>query len=351
MARVDEVERARVVDDLGRDRVHVAREQGHRLHRVELAQDRRRRARGRRRGRPRARSARAGCGRPRARSSSCSATMSLFSSTAGSGSTNRLAPGARAAVDDARDLAAVLGLQQQHVAVVARGDELVLQQPVGVLAAEEATPSRDVSCDLQAQRGCGAVSASRGEASSATSPDGQDGAADGGGHVARVARPREARLASARRALGARHAPGDLDAALDERGDVEEGARLEVQALDAGGGQGLGEVGQVVVGLAAERREAGPPPRWSGRRASRTAAGIGRAAGGPRRGPVPRPTPPAAGGAPESCRTRVLRKVLAFTRVAWPRARFPHDPRPPLGRFHAQPGLCAQRLGHGGPRP
>ena len=46
-------------------------------------------------------------------------------------------PRARAAVHDPRDLAAVLGLQQQHVAVVARGDELVLQHAVGVLALQE----------------------------------------------------------------------------------------------------------------------------------------------------------------------------------------------------------------------
>ncbi len=45
---------------------------------------------------------------------------------------------ARGAVDDPRQLALVLGLQQQHVAVVAGGDDPVLQQPLGVGAAEVA---------------------------------------------------------------------------------------------------------------------------------------------------------------------------------------------------------------------
>ena len=49
--------------------------------------------------------------------------------------------GAGAAVDDAGELAAVLGLQEEHVAIVARGDELVLQEPLGVLALGGTTPS------------------------------------------------------------------------------------------------------------------------------------------------------------------------------------------------------------------
>jgi len=59
--------------------------------------------------------------RTSARSSSCSVTMSLFSSTAGSGSRKKAGTRAGAAVDDPRQLALLLGLEQQHVAVVARG--------------------------------------------------------------------------------------------------------------------------------------------------------------------------------------------------------------------------------------
>ena len=50
-------------------------------------------------------------------------------------------PGARRAVDDPRHLPAVLGLQQQDVAVVAHGDDLVLQDALGVLALAGTTPS------------------------------------------------------------------------------------------------------------------------------------------------------------------------------------------------------------------
>ncbi|HEY6552004.1 MAG TPA: hypothetical protein VI669_01540 [Vicinamibacteria bacterium] len=49
-----------------------------------------------------------------------------------------------------------------------------------------------------------------------------------------------------------RHPAGDLHGAFDERRDVGERDRLEVQALNARGGKDGGDVGKVVVRLAAE---------------------------------------------------------------------------------------------------
>ena len=54
-------------------------------------------------------------------------------------------------------------------------------------------------------------------------------------------------------AVGPGHTPRDLDAALDQRGEIGERARLEVGAPHAGAGQRLSRVGQVVVGLPAHR--------------------------------------------------------------------------------------------------
>ena len=133
-----------------------------------------------------------------ARSSSARPTMSLFTSTAGIGSTKKLRPGARRAVDDARHLPAVLGLQQQDVAVVAHGDELVLQDAVGVLALAGTTPSPTAAATSGA-RAPRRTSASFGDASSATSPVGRTArrmaAATGVrvGHVHRQARQLAAR--------------------------------------------------------------------------------------------------------------------------------------------------------------
>ena len=74
----------------------------------------------------------------RTSSSSCcsSATMSLLISTVLSGSRKRLAPLAGAAVDDARDRRPVLGADDEHVAAVAVGDDLLLQVLRRVLAAQ-----------------------------------------------------------------------------------------------------------------------------------------------------------------------------------------------------------------------
>ena len=62
--------------------------------------------------------------------------MSLLISTVLSGSRNRLAPLAGAAVDDAGDRGAVLRADDEHVAAVAVGDDLLLQVLRRVLAAQ-----------------------------------------------------------------------------------------------------------------------------------------------------------------------------------------------------------------------
>ena len=199
--------------DLGLQRLHVAGEQGHGLGGVQLAQD----AGGEREVVGRASPTRrgqlgAGCGSPRAAPRPAARTMSLLSSTAGRGSTNTLWPEPELPWMMPGELALVLGLQQQHVAVVARGDELVLQEPVGVAGRAGTTPSPTVSW-LRRRASVRRSSARRGEASSATSPLGQDGAADGRGHLGRVAHlggPRR----EPRGALGAGHAARDLDRRL-----------------------------------------------------------------------------------------------------------------------------------------
>ena len=161
-------------------------------------------------------------------------------------------PGARAAVHDARDLAAVLGLQQHHVAVVARGDELVLQHAVGVLAVEERLHHRGELRPQAGERAPRLGQLGRGVVRDLAA--GKDGAADRHRHLRRVAHERGA-VGEAGRAFVARHAAGDLDGAFDERRHVGKRERLEVQALDAGRGKDRGDVGKVVVGLAAERLE------------------------------------------------------------------------------------------------
>ena len=91
-------------------------------------------------GRPaRARNASVSASRMRRTSSascSSSATMSLLISTVLSGSRNRLAPLVDAPCTMPGIAAAVLGLDDEHVAAVALGDDLILQVLRGVLAAQ-----------------------------------------------------------------------------------------------------------------------------------------------------------------------------------------------------------------------
>ena len=96
--------------------------------------------------------------------------MSLLISTVSSGSRNRLAPLADAAVDDARNRGAMLGAHHQHVAAVAVGDHLLLQ----VLRVSR--PRRNDSSVVRRRCFClrsrSRMLASAGLALSATSPDG-----------------------------------------------------------------------------------------------------------------------------------------------------------------------------------
>ncbi len=136
VARGDQLQPA-VLDDLGRDRVHVAGEEGHGLDGVQLAQDRGRLAEvvG-----PVAHAARQLAQDP----DHLAALLVLQGDDVvvqldrGQRLHEQARPRAGRAVDDAGELAAMLRLQQQHVAVVAGRDELVLQDAVGVLPAQEA---------------------------------------------------------------------------------------------------------------------------------------------------------------------------------------------------------------------
>ena len=90
----------------------------------------------RRRGRGTRRSARAGCGGPPRASCCSSATMSLLISTVLSGSRNRLAPLPELPCTMPGIAVAVLGPDDEHVAAVAIGDDLLLQVLRRVLAAQ-----------------------------------------------------------------------------------------------------------------------------------------------------------------------------------------------------------------------
>ena len=178
--------------------------------------------------------------------------MSLLSSTAGSGSTNRLAPEPELPWMMPGQLPLLLGLEQQHVAVVARGDDAVLQQALALGAAQVA---------LHHARQLGAQPHERapqlGEARRGVVAElarGQKGPPDGDRHGARVL---DARSQARERGspVHAGDATRDLDAALDERGQVGERARLEVAAPDPGAGERLLGVREVVVRLAAELPE------------------------------------------------------------------------------------------------
>ena len=151
-------------------------------------------------------------------------------------------------MDDPGDLSAVLRLEQQHVAVVARGDELVLEQAIGVARAQEgfhdrgelrAEPGESAACLLELRRRVVGDLARGEERPADDRGDGRD-----------VADARS-EAGEAGSVLRFPHPPADLDAALDERRHVEEHARLEVVALHPGRGEGLGEIGKVVVRLPA----------------------------------------------------------------------------------------------------
>ncbi len=129
-------------------------------------------------------------------------------------------PRARASVHDPRDLAAVLGLQQHHVAVVARGDELVLEHAVGVLALEEGLHHRGEPRTEPHQGPPRLGELGRGVVRDFATR--KDGAADRGRHLGRVAHERRT-VGESGRAFVAGDAAGDLDRALDERRHVGKG--------------------------------------------------------------------------------------------------------------------------------
>ncbi len=256
MARVQELQPT-VLYDLGRGRVHVAREEGHRLHRVQLAQDR---GRARQVVRPVADPARQLAQDP----DHLAALLVLQGDDVvvqldrGQRLHEQAGPRAGRAVDDPGELAAMLRLQEQHVAVVAGGDELVLKHAVGVLPAQEALHhARELR--LQAQEAAAHLQEPR-RGVVRHLPRADDGLADGPGHRAQVA-DAGGQVAEPWGPLRRPDPACDLEPAFDEGSDVHEGPRLEVRAGDPGRGQGLGQVGQIMVGLAAEASEKRPPLR------------------------------------------------------------------------------------------
>ena len=205
-------------------------------------------------------------------------------------------------MDDPREQALVVGLHEQHEPVVAGGDDLVLQEPVGVMVAQvRLHHGRELAA--QAHRGCGA--ARRGGATRRRPPR-RSGGWRGGWPTATsvVSVTWDACAASRGRAFHPGHAVGDLDAALDERGHVEERPGLEVQARHPRPGQELRRRpagrGRAVGPRPARRRTpsvvAGrrPRARRAGRRTGRSASTRSR----------PGPSRPAAGAGSESSRTR-----------------------------------------------
>ena len=98
------------------------------------------------------------------------------------------------------------------------------------------------------------MSASCGEASSATSPEGRSAR-----RIATATSPVSSHLGGEAREAGGAvhpgHPAGDLDPALDERGEIRERPGIEVSPPHPGPGQGLGRVGEVVIGLAADDLE------------------------------------------------------------------------------------------------
>ena len=138
MAGVDQLELGpRALEDLRRVRVHRDRQQRHRLDRVELAE-----RRGHRLDRGGARADAGGELLQDAHDLAPLGVLQLDDVVVELDRRQRLdeqaRARARAAVDDAGELAPLLGLQQQHVAVVARRDDAVLQQPLALGAPEVA---------------------------------------------------------------------------------------------------------------------------------------------------------------------------------------------------------------------
>ena len=234
------------------------------------------------------------------RSSSCSDTMSLFSSTAGMGSTNRLAPEPEPPWMMPGICAAVLGLEQQHVAVVARGDELVLQQAVGVLAAQERLHHR-LELRAQARRARGA---SRPAAARRRPPPRPRAGSRGGWRAARslVSGTTDARQATS---------PGAPSDARDARGRSRTRPRRTRPRRAARAARGAG------------------PPRAPRAGAPRCPAGRGRA-GGPaprRRRDAPRSSGrrrrPDGSGVSRGGREALERAPGPAAEPAWPRTQRP----------------------------
>ena len=248
MARVEELDALLLVDDLGGLRVHVDRELRHRLNGVELPEDR-----GELRDRVRAL---AGPPRQIAQDAHDLGPLLVLQRDdvvveldGGQGLDEEARARAGAAVDDPRQLALLLRLEQQNVAVVAHRDDPVLQQPLRVAAAQVPFHhGRELR--LQAQERPAHVGELRRRVVRHLAR-GQQRATHGGRDVGRVLgfrrQPGEAGCV-----LGPGDPARDLDAAFDEGREVGERPRLEVRAARPRHGQGRGGVGQVVVGLAAE---------------------------------------------------------------------------------------------------
>ena len=210
---------------------------------------------------------------------------------------------ARAAVDDPRQLALVLGLEQQHVAVVARRDDAVLQQPLGVAAAQVALHhGRELR--LQAQE----RAAQRRRAAARRRPPPRPRAGARGGRPPRPRscpgpRRRAGRAAGAPSTRATRRAISTPPSMNEARSASARGSRWAPRARATA--ERLGRVGQVVVGLAADGAEQRHTLARPGQRLA-DGAGIGRGLQGLAGERVPRRSPPAAAGALESCRTPVL---------------------------------------------
>ncbi len=163
-------------------------------------------------------------------------------------------PRTRAAVDDARDLAAVLGLEEKHVAVVAGGDELVLQEAVRLLAAQERLHH---ARELGPEESEGPPGLRQlGRSIVRHLPRGKDRPPDGRPHRGQVLDLRGQAREAGHAPLHAHHAR-DLPSSLDEGGHIHQCGRGEVEARHPGRGQDLREVGEVVIGLPADRFQEG----------------------------------------------------------------------------------------------
>ncbi len=144
-------------------------------------------------------------------------------------------------MDDARDVAAVLGAHHQHVAPIALGDHLLLQVLGGVAAAHELLEGGAQALPFLAEPLADAAQLRAGLVDHVASRI--DGPADRGDFAGEVRGTRHRAQEDRERAGRLAHRRGRVADRVEQVGDAAQGERVEHLAVDAQAGQRLSNPG------------------------------------------------------------------------------------------------------------